>query len=259
VKVLEKGSFFGHRFCRFEELCSKYTYMNIQTIKKKIDALVSLSDTTIASLEDRSARMVGSVIRTGGVYADEELFHQLRAGGLTFIQSCFGPEHIYYREFSLHVRKAVGPDAIAAKGILKAIQSDIEDGWLFSIKSLLAAEIFTDFLDMAKHLLEQGYKDPAAVMIGGVLEEHLRQLCDKNDIENTVTTRDGKDMPKSSDRRNNDLAGAGVYSKLYQKNIAGWLDLRNKAAHGNYTEYDVRQVEIMEAGVSDFVAKTATV
>jgi hypothetical protein len=30
---------------------------------------------------------------------------------------------------------------------------------------------------MAQHLLEQNYKDAAAVMVGGVLEEHLRQLC----------------------------------------------------------------------------------
>ena len=36
-----------------------------------------------------------------------------------------------------------------------------------------------DFLDMAYHLLENDYKDASAVMIGSVLEEHLRQLCNK--------------------------------------------------------------------------------
>jgi hypothetical protein len=31
---------------------------------------------------------------------------------------------------------------------------------------------------MAEHLLDQKYKDPAAVVVvGSVLEEHLRQLC----------------------------------------------------------------------------------
>jgi hypothetical protein len=30
---------------------------------------------------------------------------------------------------------------------------------------------------MAEHLLDQKYKDPATVVVGSVLEEHLRQLC----------------------------------------------------------------------------------
>ena len=108
---------------------------------------------------------------------------------------------------------------------------------------------------MAAHLRQEGYKDPAAVMIGGVLEEHLRQLCIKSGIDPTYP-KDGKDLPKTADRMNNDLTGANIYNKLYQKNVTSWLDLRNKAAHGHYSEYDAKQVELMEAGVLDFIAKT---
>ncbi|RPJ77653.1 MAG: hypothetical protein EHM20_05740, partial [Alphaproteobacteria bacterium] len=68
-------------------------------------------------------------------------------------------------------------------GILQALKTDIEEGYLWSIKELIHADIFTDFLEMAKYLLEEGYKDPAAVLIGGVLEEHLRKLCLKNGIK----------------------------------------------------------------------------
>lgn len=110
---------------------------------------------------------------------------------------------------------------------------------------------------MASHLLDEGYKDPAAVMIGGVLEEHLRQLCLKNDIAiSTLSQRDNKELPKKADRMNSDLAGAGVYNKLYQKSVISWLDLRNKAAHAEYDEYDILQVRLMEAGVTDFMTKT---
>jgi hypothetical protein len=35
---------------------------------------------------------------------------------------------------------------------------------------------------MAEHFLESGYKDPTAVMTGGVLEEHLRKLCGKHGV-----------------------------------------------------------------------------
>jgi hypothetical protein len=60
----------------------------------------------------------------------------------------------------------------------------------------VAAEVFTDFIEMAEHLLEQGYKDPAAVVAGSVLEEHLRQLCHKNAIDTVTVDSSGKANPK---------------------------------------------------------------
>jgi len=102
----------------------------------------------------------------------------------------------------------------------------------FSVKKLVSAEIFSDFLEMAAHLLAQDYKDPAAVMIGSVLEENLRQLCHSAGIE-TEIEKDGILIPKSADRINSDLAKAEVYTKLDQKSVTAWLDLRNKAAHTN--------------------------
>ena len=40
-----------------------------------------------------------------------------------------------------------------------------------------------------------------------------------------------------------ELAKQGVYSKLEQKNVTAWLDLRNKAAHGKYSEYNDNQAK----------------
>src|SRR5204862_4943857 len=62
-------------------------------------------------------------------------------------------------------------------GALRALRRDYEAGFLTRVQSLVRAELFVDFLEMAEHLLQQGYKDPAAVLIGSVLEEHLRALC----------------------------------------------------------------------------------
>ena len=104
---------------------------------------------------------------------------------------------------------------------------------------------------MSAYLVEQGYKDPAAVMAGSTLEVHLRKLCDKNDIE-TVNT-DGKS--KKADLLNAELAKADVYTKLDQKNVTAWLGLRNNAAHGNYSEYTKEQVEILIEGVRNFIAR----
>ena len=49
---------------------------------------------------------------------------------------------------------------------------------LSNFMSLAQAEVFADFLDMAEHLLGEGYKDAAAVILGAVLEDTLRKLAD---------------------------------------------------------------------------------
>ena len=131
------------------------------------------------------------------------------------------------------------------------LQHDYENGYVSSLQELIHAAMFVDFLDMSTHLLSEGYKDPAAVLVGGVLEEHLRKLCLKNGL--SIEEADGR--PRKADSLNADLAKASVYDKLPQKSVVGWLDLRNKAAHGRYTEYDSKQVELMLDGVRHFIDK----
>lgn len=137
------------------------------------------------------------------------------------------------------------------RGILKALRSDYDAGRLQSVIELVHADVFADFLEMAGYLLEQGYKDPAAVISGSVLEEHLRKLCNKHGT--SVLKADGS--PKKADALNADLAGAGIYSKLDQKGVTAWLDLRNKSAHGKYSEYTEGQVTWMLQGIRDFAAR----
>ena len=141
-------------------------------------------------------------------------------------------------------------NAAALAGVLEAIHADYKAGYLHTVHELLHASIFADFLEMADHLLDEGYKDAAAVLAGGVLEEHLRKLCDKNGVGT-----DSGVTPKKADRLNADLTKASVYEKLDQKSVAAWLDLRNKAAHAKYEGYDKAQVALMTQGIRDFVTR----
>jgi len=58
---------------------------------------------------------------------------------------------------------------------------------------------------MSEYFIEEGYKDPAAVMTGCVLEEHLRQLCELNKIEVTFE-KDYKFITKKANLLNSELA-----------------------------------------------------
>ncbi|MCX9014955.1 MAG: hypothetical protein OIN89_09220 [Candidatus Methanoperedens sp.] len=136
-------------------------------------------------------------------------------------------------------------------GILLALRHDFQAGHLKTFHEMVQADVFSNFLDMADYLLEEGYKDAAAVIIGGILEQHLRNLSLKN---NMPTVNDNNKTLKTS-TMNDALAGKLVYSKTDQKIILAWLGIRNDAAHGNYGNYEKKQVSLMLQGVRDFISR----
>lgn len=143
---------------------------------------------------------------------------------------------------------------LSAIGVIEALRRDIAAGYVHSVEELLHGELFGDFLSMADHLLNEAYKDAAAVIAGSTLEAHLRTLCEKHGID-IEYSRAGELRPKKADLLNAELVKAEAYSKLDQKNVSAWLDLRNKAAHGHYDEYEKDQVGLMISGIRDFVTR----
>jgi hypothetical protein len=194
-----------------------------------------------------------------GIYeiVDSGLDKGFRAASLSFIEMVYGTAHSYYKEFDKATAGFQASNVEDGILIMDAIRSEIAGGWLVSVKGLITAEVFSDFFEMAEHLLLSGYKDAAAVIIGSTLEEHLRQLCIRNSIETSINTG-GDNVAKKADALNADLAKANVYNKLDQKLVTAWLDLRNKAAHGKYDEYNREQVETMLRGINEFCARTAS-
>jgi hypothetical protein len=139
-------------------------------------------------------------------------------------------------------------------GVLESLRADVEAGYLNTQRELIHGALFADFLDMAQHLVEEGYKDAAAVIAGSSLEAHLRQLCAKAEIP-AHDERDDTLVPRKAERLNADLTKGEVYSVQDQKNVTAWLALRNDAAHGHYERYTPQQVAIMIAGVRDFMTR----
>ena len=135
-------------------------------------------------------------------------------------------------------------------GVVKALREDLNAGYLQSLAEIVHAEVFADFIDMAKHLLQNGYKYADAVIIGSTLESHLKKLAVKNGVP---LDTDGK--PVKAERLNQEMVKANVYTVLDQKNVTAWLDLRNKAAHGDYSEYGTDQVKLLIVSVQDFITR----
>ena len=136
-------------------------------------------------------------------------------------------------------------------GVAKTIKHEVDNNLLVDVKALLQADIFADFLEMGEHLLQESYKDAAAVIIGTVLEDKLRGLT----LAAGLPIRSDSGKPMTIEPLNIQLTKNDVYSTLVQKQVTTWAHIRNKAAHGEYSEYTKQQVEMMLVFVQGFVAE----
>ena len=168
-----------------------------------------------------------------------------------------GPGEPYASQLSdlLHTKKADSILIPRMIGLVQALQADLRAGYFKTAAELIHGAVFGDFLEMADHLLENGYKDAAAVVVGSTLEAHLRQLCQKFGVAIEAGDNKGNLRQKKADRMNSDLAAASAYSKPDQKHITAWLALRNKAAHGEYDKYSPEQVALLSQSVRDFISR----
>jgi len=213
----------------------------------RIDSLIELANQTLATSSD---------IGYGISVVNPEKHMQLRSSSLSLIENIYGTGHSFYKEFDKTTKEARPSDVRHGIGILNSIKSEFDGGWNASYKGIISAEIFSDFLEMAEHLLSEGYKDAAAVMTGSVLEEHLRQLCTKNEIDILQEdTKTGKLFPKKMQILNQELVKKAVYNELIKKSVDVWFELRNKAAHGEYNEYSSEQVIQMLQSVTNFIGQ----
>jgi len=221
----------------------------------KLDQLIGEGETILSHYMNNVNNMSYSM--SSQKRSDESSYHAYRVSCLSFIELIAGAKNQFYKNYEAETNNYGEYKIKFGIKILQRIKEDIRQGWFTDLRNLISAEIFDDFIEMAAYLLSEGYKDPAAVMIGGVLEEHLRELCRNNNIETTFESR-GKIKPKKANTMNTDLAKEDIYNKLVQKSVVAWLDLRNKAAHGKYTEYSDNQVKSMLENVRDFIVKTST-
>jgi hypothetical protein len=219
----------------------------------KLDDFIKRADDLIQAA--RKALGTRHSAPSGVEIVDLTQFQSFRAASLSFFLILFDRNHPYYTEFDKRVVTACPDHVKNGLGILQAARDEIAGGWTTTVKAIVSAEIFSDFLEMASYLLTEGYKDAAAVMVGSVLEEHLRQLCRKAGIAMETVRPSGDTVPQKADALNADLAKQNVYSLLDQKNVTAWLDLRNKAAHGKYNEYTKEQVNLMHQGVVEFMTR----
>ena len=202
-----------------------------EKILKRFNEITSLGDKVLATRHSPPDGVMGSA------RVDQEITLQWISSAQNLINRIFGADSPHSENIKNEIKNYVAHNnALRIHGIVKSAKDDYETETLFDLKELITADLFDDFLEQAEILLTAKYHQPAAVIIGAVLEDGLRKLCENNNI--TLLAK-----PKI-DSMNVDLAKENVYTKLTQKNITAHADLRNNAAHGRwdeFTEDDVKE------------------
>lgn len=93
---------------------------------------------------------------------------------------------------------------------------------------------------------------PAAVLAGAILEDALRELCQRQNPPIPIEKPNGQ--PKTLAPLIDDLRKANVINELKAKQLRSWADIRNAAAHGKFDDFTLGDVELMLAGIQKFVA-----
>jgi hypothetical protein len=194
---------------------------------------------------EQSKRVGGNRGREGAVDVDGNavLNWTVKAKGLLSL-AC-GQDSQHFKHFTSAEKTSAFSNLAnfqAMISVFAAAKEDFEGGYLSSVRTLVQAELFNTELEQATELLDKGYKVPAAVIAGTVLETGLRELC------NRASLPVGK-----LDKMNADLAKAGTYNLLRQKQITALAEIRNKAAHGKPTEFTDADVKAMIADVERFL------
>ena len=198
--------------------------MMTEDILKRIDELIGLGNEVLAT-----KRYVGSGF---GEAVNNGKFRGFRSASLSFLECIFGAHHTYYKEFIEHAKNNWLPEAEAGINILQAAKAEIEGGWLFTVEGQVSAEIFADFIALAKEALDDN-KDVAAVLACAALEDALKRVAVKEGLN-----VDDKDMSEVI----NALKAKGVIKGAQAPIVQSYVKLRNKAFHAEWDKFDKESV-----------------
>ena len=213
--------------------------MAIDKILERLDSLISVGGQVLATKYDKHVGV--------GIYPDRVssgLFRQWRTSSRAFLNT-LPSDYIYCGEFEENCKDSRYDDTERGLAVFQAAKEDIEGGYLQKVETLVSASVFSDFLEMAEYLLDNGYKDPAASLIGAVLEDGLRRICSNNNI----TVKSDDNIGSLSQK----LAQKHVYNPLQQKQIQVWNNIRNNADHGTSEQYNMDDVKDMLDSVRKFL------
>jgi hypothetical protein len=147
---------------------------------------------------------------------------------------------------------------VRLRGVLVTMERDYRAGMSRTLDERVHAAILDDVIGQADRHLDAGQCVAAAIVIGAVLEQHLRQLAARLEVAFEIPDARGVLRAKPAPRLNDDLRLTPAYSHAEWQQVQRWLQARERAASGYLAngsgtlEPELRQ---MALGVRDFIRR----
>ena len=235
-------------------------------IRQRLDELIAETAQLIQNIE-RDSRQEQARLSAGGVMSFNERHNQATAYQallikfVSLVQLILGSnQRAADIKADIEALKSGSAAAKRILGILQGLKNDYETGMLDSLQQMIESNIVADYMGQAEQLLGEGIPGqydyvPAAVLTGAVLEDALRRLCQRQSppINLVIVDAKGRTSPKMLNTLIDDLKKAGLYNELKAKQLRAWADIRNAAAHGEFTRFTRTDVEQMIPAVQTFL------
>ena len=207
------------------------------TIKQRVEALIASSDKFVKSdgsmdwqLADETT--FGSIAIISLIYNDDhEFVRQIKSARDTFLRGNRGTFYCQSLKLTL-------------KGILQTVKYEIDNDIISSIENQARGEVFGDFIHLSKDLLAEGYKDAAAVLACGALEDSLKKFANRKGLD-----VDDKDLSAVI----HSLKAKGLIKGTQSGVVQSYVQLRNKAFHAQFEKIEVPEVASLISFVEQFL------
>jgi hypothetical protein len=189
-----------------------------------------------------------------GAVVQPDEYAEFNTRCLALIDRTLGRGHAYYEQALREVqRESMTSAELAASlhGLVRALKVDVAADALATVRETGHADLLAVFLHMAEGLLGAQRKGPAAVLLGGALEAHLRNLAVKHHVE---MADEGRASSAPLAQELNELLAQQVYGLTEFKSVAAWLELREKASRSTSSAYSQGDVAKFLCGLRAFIA-----
>lgn len=231
----------------------------------RFDSLIAEGRNILSSAQDIPAATkqnwtTGQHVQIGKDHKklDAEKLVEWRTKTATLLSLVIQPGHIHHKSVQKVAEIQCDFDQLqAAVSLTRGIKDDLEKGFLDDMATAIEAEIACDYMGQAEQLLADSHRGkfdhvPAAVLAGAVLENALRKLCDQQQPPIAQKTPNG--VHKTLSPLIQELKKSGVFNEAKAKQLQAWADIRNLAAHGEFSQFKRGDVEAMIVGINSFLA-----
>jgi hypothetical protein len=202
---------------------------------------------------DELLQRIGGVKRTwwssnmGGGFEDTIGLEAIFTEAISVLASIYGRADPHYQRI-IHFYNERHLHALEqTEGLLLGTKTNLESGLLDDLRTKILVDIKTDFLETSGRLLNEGQKDPAAVLACIVLEDSLKRLAAREGVNEAL------------DKEMNVTAGlllkAGVIEKSTNQSVQNFRNLRNAALHAQWNEVSAESVSLLLAFLPMFIEK----